>query len=47
MVSEECGPYRGTTNGESCSFYQKCPPVAKIERSYFVGDTSNDAVAID
>ena len=47
MVREDCGPYRGTTNGEKCSFYQKCPAVAKIEQSYFVGDTSNEEMAID
>lgn len=47
MVSEECGPYRGTTNGEKCKFYEKCSPVAKIEKSYFVGDMSNEAEFID
>ena len=36
FVSEECGPYRGSTNGDSCKFYQKCQPVAKISDSYFI-----------
>lgn len=36
FVSEECGPYRGSTNGDSCKFYEKCTPVAKIADSYFI-----------
>lgn len=36
FVSEECGPYRGSTNGDSCKFYQKCEPIAKIADSYFI-----------
>jgi hypothetical protein len=36
FVSEECGPYRGTTNGDSCKFYEKCEAVAKIADSYFI-----------
>lgn len=36
FVTEECGPYRGTTNGDSCKFYEKCPAIAKLDNSYFI-----------
>jgi len=36
FVSEECGPYRGSTNGDSCKFYEHCSPVAKVTDSYFI-----------
>lgn len=45
LVSEECGPYKGTTNADSCKFYEKCDPVAKVEESYFL-DTSTEAASI-
>lgn len=37
LVTEECGPYRGSTNGDSCKFYEKCAPAAKVDDSYFIG----------
>lgn len=37
MVSEECAPYKGKTKGQHCSMYEKCPPVAKVATSQFVG----------
>lgn len=36
FVTEECGPYRGTTNGDSCKYYEKCPAIAKLDNSYFI-----------
>ena len=36
FVTEECGPYRGTNSGDSCKYYEKCAPVAKLEDSYFI-----------
>ena len=36
LVTEECGPYRGSTNGDSCKFYEKCAPAAKVDESYFI-----------
>ena len=36
FVDEKCGPYRGSTNGDSCKFYEKCGAVAKVTDSYFV-----------
>lgn len=37
MVSEECAPYREKTKGDSCKNYIQCDPIAKVEKSYFVG----------
>jgi len=37
MISEECGPYKGKTKGESCQNYKNCPPVAKVRSSYYIG----------
>jgi hypothetical protein len=37
MVSEECAPYKQKTKGDHCSYYGSCKPVAKVQRSYFVG----------
>lgn len=37
LVSEKCAPYLGTTKGAKCSHYEKCPPVAGIKQSYFLG----------
>ena len=36
LVSEQCGPYKGTTKGDSCHTYEKCDPVAKVTDSYFI-----------
>ena len=46
LVSEECAPYRGSTNGDQCKLYKKCNPVAKVSNSYFLG-ISADQVPID
>lgn len=46
LVSEDCGPYKGTTNADSCKFYEKCDPVAKVEKSYFL-DTSTAESSIN
>ena len=37
LVSEKCAPYKQSTKGASCSSYEKCPPIAKVEKSYQVG----------
>jgi hypothetical protein len=37
LVSEKCAPYLAKTKGETCSKYAQCPPIAKVEKSYFVG----------
>lgn len=37
VVSEKCSPYNAKTRGDSCSNHSQCPPVAKVENSYFVG----------
>ena len=36
LVSEKCAPYKGLTIGNHCSQYASCPPVAKVESSYFI-----------
>lgn len=37
MVSEQCAPYKGNTKGKSCKDYQQCPPIAKVQKTRFVG----------
>lgn len=37
LVSEECAPYIHRTKGDDCRNYQQCKPVAKVQKSYFVG----------
>ena len=37
MVSDQCAPYKGNTKGKSCQDYQKCPPIAKVQKTRFVG----------
>ena len=37
LVSEECAPYKGSTKGHKCADHQDCPPMATVEKSYFVG----------
>jgi len=36
LITQDCGPYRGSTNGDKCKFYQQCPAYAKISDSQFV-----------
>ena len=33
LVKEDCAPYRGSTAGDSCKMYQKCPAYAKVSDS--------------
>ena len=37
MVSEKCAPYDAKTKGHKCGDFEKCPPVAKVHDSYFIG----------
>lgn len=37
MVSEKCAPYQGKTKGIHCKDFAKCPPVSRVQHSYFVG----------
>jgi len=37
VVSEKCSPYKSKTKEDICKNHENCPPVAKIEKSYFVG----------
>lgn len=37
LVSEDCAPYIHKTKGDDCKNYQQCKPVAKVNKSYFVG----------
>ena len=37
VVPEKCAPYKQNTKGDSCSNYEKCKPLAKVSKSYFVG----------
>mmetsp|Transcript_42347 Transcript_42347/g.64975 ORF Transcript_42347/g.64975 Transcript_42347/m.64975 type:complete len:235 (+) Transcript_42347:945-1649(+) len=37
MITEECGPYKAKTKGESCANYKNCPGFAKVRTSYYVG----------
>ena len=37
VVSEKCSPYQHNTKGDTCKNHEKCPPIAKVEKSYFVG----------
>ena len=37
MVGEQCAPYSASTKGNSCSKFSQCPPVAKIQKTEFVG----------
>lgn len=46
LISEQCGPYKGTTKGDSCHHYENCEPVAKVTDSYFV-QASQTEVAVD
>lgn len=36
LVKEDCAPYRGSTAGDSCKLYKKCPPYAKVTDSQFI-----------
>jgi cathepsin C len=37
LISEQCAPYLHKTKGTSCSAYEQCEPVAKLQSSYFLG----------
>jgi hypothetical protein len=37
MVSEKCAPYQAKTKDDHCSNYAHCKPVAKVNKSYFIG----------
>ena len=45
LVSEQCAPYRGSTNGDSCKNYSQCPAIAKVESSYYL-EVSNSENSI-
>ena len=46
LVSEQCAPYQARTKGDSCSNYQHCPGIAKVEKSYYLrGYNYNPSVA--
>ena len=36
LVTEECAPYRGSTIGDRCKYYEKCSAAAKVDSSYFI-----------
>ena len=38
-MEESCAPYQGQTKANQCRSYEKCSPVAKINKSYFLQDT--------
>lgn len=38
LTTEECAPYKGKTNGDHCGNYEKCPPIARNNKTYYVGD---------
>ena len=38
LVSEKCAPYKARTKNDDCSNYKQCEPVAKIKKSYYLGD---------
>ena len=38
MVGESCAPYKANTKGMSCKNLESCKPIAKIEKTRFVGD---------
>lgn len=37
LVSEECAPFKYTTFGDKCQNYEKCPAVARVNSSYYLG----------
>jgi hypothetical protein len=37
MVAESCAPYHANTKGLRCHQYENCKPLAKIEKTQFVG----------
>ena len=37
LVSEKCAPYLAKTKGETCGKYGNCPPIARVQDSYFIG----------
>ena len=37
IVGEKCAPYKGKTKGVGCAMFERCPPVAKVHSSYFLG----------
>ena len=37
LVSEKCAPYLEKTKGTTCSAYEHCEPLAKLQQSYFLG----------
>lgn len=37
MVGESCAPYKANTKGTSCKNLESCKPIAKIEKTSFVG----------
>jgi len=40
LVSEECAPYLANTKTNTCSAYKECPAVAKVNKTYFLGEYS-------
>lgn len=38
MVQESCAPYTASTKKPTCNLYQKCASVAKVAKTYFVGE---------
>jgi len=37
LISENCAPYQATTAKWSCGDFKHCKPVAKVNKSYYIG----------
>ena len=37
LVAEKCAPYQATSKEWSCGDFKHCKPVAKVNKSYYVG----------
>jgi len=37
LISEKCAPYQATTAKWSCGDFKHCKPIAKVNKSYYVG----------
>jgi len=46
LVAEDCAPYQARTKGDKCSNYAKCPSVAKVSKSYYVGGYHNELTVL-
>jgi hypothetical protein len=40
LVSEACAPYLAQTKTSTCAAYKDCPVVAKVDKTYFLGEYS-------